>query len=624
MRNLLASLRRLYSHKIYSLLNICGLGISLSVCLVLALYVQHEISYDRHFTDATRLYQVGQRMEGLRNPAAAVSVSSAKVAELFADTFPEVEAVTRHIAFSNPVMLRVGEQELSEAGLRYADEQFFRVFDFPVVAGDLATALDRPDGLVLTQALAEKVFGTTDVVGRTLTVDGNTELVVTAVIAIPGNTHFSFTAMAPVALYDRTLPNPAMMSNWGALFSKSYVLLREGASVDSLTARFPGFITEQTQGSGMQFSFVTTPLTDIHLSQTFQGGAAGLTNLDRVKLFVAIAACILLIAVVNFMNLATAGASRRAREVGVKVAMGAGRARLIRQFLGESTLTVAVAMLVGLVVAEVLVLPLMNGWLQWNLQLADAPLLQGSLALAGAVVVLGLLAGSYPAFYLTAWNATKVLRGELTRGRGGQWFRGTLVVVQFTISITLIIAAVVMNVQLRYAQEFDKGFDASNVLLLRLPQTFDMSAQGDGLMQRLRNVLGVEDVSVSMASPLLEMRLRTSAVSAENPEGGDLTLLPSTDNLLELYRIPLLAGRYPGSEAVDDSIRVAGPLNDADNATALPNGGLVLSESAAQLLGWTPTEAVGRPIEMPIQQGLIKTTVIGVVADTVGGVRQGS
>ncbi|KAF0188452.1 MAG: hypothetical protein FD165_2851, partial [Gammaproteobacteria bacterium] len=435
-----------------------------------------------------------------------------------------------------------------------------------------------------TRAMAEKVFGTTDVTGRTLTVDGDTELVVTAVIEMPGDTDFTFTALAPVAVYERALPGYATERNWANVFWRHFVLLREGASVESLTARFPAFIAEQIGDLPIKFSFVMTPLTEIHLLRTSQGGAAGFSNLQRVQLFAGIALCILLIAVVNFMNLATAGAARRAREVGVKLAMGTSRLRLIRQFLGESLLMVVLAMLLALALAEALVLPLVNGSLQWNLQLTDVSPLLGMSVLTGASLLLAVLAGAYPAFYLTAWNATKVLRGEVTRGRSGQWFRNTLVVVQFTISIALIVATLVMSAQLRFARNADKGFDLSGVMMLALPSNLGaQSSEYQVLLNRLRAVPGVDDVALTTGT-ILTQAATVLVTTQDAPEGGRLALMPSTENLLEFFRIPLLAGRYPGSAGIDDSVLFSRP---ASVANAAPTGGVVLNAAAAGLFGWT-------------------------------------
>jgi putative ABC transport system permease protein len=298
---------------------------------------------------------------------------------------------------------------------------------------------------------------------------------------------------------------------------------------------------------------------------------------------------------------------------------------------------VALAMLVALALAEAVVLPLMNGLLQWDLQLADVPLLQGLSALTGATLLLAVLAGAYPAFYLTSWSATKVLRGEVTRGRSGQWFRSTLVVVQFTISIALIVTALVMNAQLRFVQTSDKGYDVSNVMTLRLPLNVDTTPEYEVLLERLRSVPGVEHVALGGS---LLGGVSTPVTTPEDPEGSLLELSMSTGSFLELFRIPLLAGRYPGSAGVDDSVLAPArsPVNSA------PSGGVVLNAAAARLLGWTPEEALGRIVQIPsATQGLTVTTmtgtatatgvtapgatvttVIGVVRDTVGSARRGT
>jgi putative ABC transport system permease protein len=609
------------------MLNIVGLAIGLAVCVIIALFVYNELGYDRQFANADRIYRldqvtVMQGAQGGRNGALA-GVSSAKLAPMVKQGFEGVSHVGRYIPFANPMRLQQGDNVVQESGMRYADSEFLQIFGFRWLAGDAATALERPDSLVLTIEVAKKLFGTTDVLGETVKVDSNRELQVTGVIDKLGNSHLNFTALLPISLFDQQLSKTGMdPAQWGMLFGTTYAELAPQAHIadidkqlDELAKRESAAIPAMNGRAPPTLQFISDPLPGIYLAQTYQGGSASLTNLQRVELFGAIGLCVLLIAVVNFMNLATAGATRRALEVGVKVAHGASRLQLIRQFLGESLLMVSAALVLAVALAELL-LPAVNARMGLQLALADVPVTTLLLTLAASALSLSLLAGAYPAFYLTAWQPAKVLRGLLHRGRGGLWFRNVLVVAQFSISIALIVAAMVMQAQLRYNETFDTGFNATDVQIIGLPANQSQS-QVETLLNQLRVVPGVEGATQSLSSPRLEARLGTQVRTADTSKKDEnLTMMSSSPDYLTFYRIRLLAGRYPGSEGHSDAVRAV-PVE----GNSQPNGGVVLNASAARLLGWTPQEALGQTLKMPWQGGMLYTSVIGVVVDTVDSTR---
>lgn len=626
--DLLAPLVRLFKRNmLYVLLNIVGLAIGLAVCVLISLYVYNELSYDRQFANADRIVRINQVLPmQMANRNAVNGASSARLAPLVRANFADVEAVARFLPFTNTVRLQVGELTVPENGMRYAEAEMLRIFDFHWRAGDAASALAAPASLVLTAPLAEKLFGTTQALGRTVKVDGNRELTVTGVIDKPANTHLNFTALASMEQFDQQLSRAGMgAADWGVLFSSTYALLKPGARIADVQTQLDELGRREAQAMppappgqpARTLDFSIDPLPGIYLAQTYLGGSAALSNLQRVQLFAAIGLCVLLIAVVNFMNLATAGGTRRAIEVGVKVALGASRGQLRWQFIGEALAMVAIALVLALALAE-LMLPVVKAMLNLDINFAIVPAIQLGLALAATVVTLGLLAGAYPAFYLTAWQPAKVLRGLLHRGKSGAWFRNVLVVAQFSASIALIVAALVMQAQLHYAENFDYGFAPEGVYTMTLPPSGSGDSKAETLITQLLAVPGVVEATQSLSSPRLEARLG-SQVRTEDSSKPDqnITLLTGAASYLPFYHVRLLAGRYPGSDGHEDAVR---PVPREGNP--LPNGGVVINETAARKLGWTPAEAIGQTLKMPQQNDtMIFSPVIGVVADTMIGTR---
>ena len=604
------------THRLYTLINVAGLGIGLACCLVISLFVLHELTYERQFRDADRLALVYQDIEGYQGSFQGNSAMPA--GPLLEQDFPQVEASAR-IANLQSV---VGNGEiLNTEQLQFADPAFLTLFDFTWMAGDPLTALADPNAIVLTRSMAEKYFGREDALGQALTLQGRFDVHVTGIIEdLPTNTHLQIHAIVPM---DRMfILNPQFdgnEENWGFMFFSTYVLLRQAADLDAVREGLPDFAQRHTLGEdGLPRILGIMPITDLYLKADLRSGNNALGNLARVKIFATIALSILVIAVINFMNLSTARASWRAMEVGLRFTVGAGRLQVMRQFLTEALIMVFCAMLLATLITE-LCLPLVNNLLVLNLSLG---MLTGpaSLALLAALTaVLGLVAGSYPAFYLTAFRPARVLKGELTHGNAGTALRSLLVIFQFAISITLIVVSAGVIQQMQFINQFDTGFEREGMISLALPESpvFNVNTQWNGFRNRLLENPNILAATHSLSTPLQEGRMGVNLMrdGDTEPRGGTIFLM--SPDYLQTYDIDLLAGRYYGGES--DIARIL--PGDPDNPKAVA-GGMILNATAAAELGWTPEQAIGEVLRIGFFGSTFASQVIGVVEDTVSSARE--
>jgi len=461
------AVRNLWRHKFYSLINVTGLAVGMAVCLMIVLWVRHELSYDRHHEHAAQIYRIaldGQTPEGdLKAPATQGALAPALRNEV-----PEVVAAARFFFSENLVSYE--DRSFYEKRCYWTDPEVFEVFTLPFVQGDPETALDAPNSVVLTEETARRYFGTEDPLGRTIRVDNATDYVVTGVLReLPGNVHFKFGFLGSLSTLKVDQQDP--QAYWINHTYAAYLRLQEGTDpslvegkIDEIVERQIG---EMLKMVGARFSYFLQPLTDIHLHSHLSGELEPNSHIAYVYVFSAIAAFILLIACINFMNLATARSAGRAREVGVRKVVGAGREQLVGQFLGESTLVCLLALVGTLMLIEVL-LPFFNELAGKSLDLnygQEWTLLAG---LVGMALGAGLLAGIYPAFFLSAFLPASVLKGAGRAGVKGRRFRSALVITQFAVSIGLIVGTLIITEQMDYLRTKNLGFDKENVVAVDL------------------------------------------------------------------------------------------------------------------------------------------------------------
>ena len=492
---LITAFRSFWKTKTISSINVLGLSLGVALCIIISLFLVNELSYDRHFAHSDRIYRVtseiifgGKHMNMTYVPA--------PMADALPSEFPEVEAAV-HFRQRGSFLVKKGEEDnIKEHDVVYAGKDFFKVFDLPVLEGQAETALQEPNTMAISKAMAVKYFPGEEAVGKILRLDNRTDFKVTAVYEdLAANSHFHFDLILAAAGLEEA-QSPFWLSN----NFQTYLLLREGADPKALDGKLKhltrthvapalaqvlgsDFTLENFQATGNKIEYALQPLLDIHLLSELEGEFDPNFNISYIYMFSSVAVFILLLACINFMNLSTARSSTRAKEVGVRKALGSGKANLRWQFLTETFLLSAMSFVVAVFIASLL-LPFFNDLSGRSLAVPFASVwFYGSL-LVGAMIV-GLLAGVYPSFFLSAFEPIKVLKGNLSGGLGSGTVRSSLVVFQFAVSIILIIATVAVYSQLSYIQEKDLGFNKEQVIMVEDIYTLGAQAQSfkDAIVQ---------------------------------------------------------------------------------------------------------------------------------------------
>jgi len=502
--------RNLWRNKSISVINIIGLATGLATCLLIILYVLDELSYDRYNLNAGRIYRVGHDVKFGGNHFDLAQAPAAMGPETVRE-FPQVEQYVR-FSWHYPVLIKKGEENLRETKVTYADSTLFDVFTLPLIAGNAKTALKEPHSIVITETMAHKYFNMPDPVGQTLLIDNKENYKITAVIKdIPQQSHFNFDIFLPMCENEDSRNGD---DGWISENYNTYLLFKKGTDAtrmlpefDKMLERHVSPILKNTLGTSLeefkrQGSYVRntlTPLTDIHLRSNKMGELGANGSITYTYIFSAIAVFILLIACVNFMNLSTARSSNRAKEVGVRKVLGSLRKNLIRQFLTESLIVSFLSLLLALLMAIT--------FLHWFNILAEKQirihlLFQPSMlfSLFLLMFVAGLLAGSYPAFFLSAFKPVEVLKGKLAGGFKNSWLRNSLVVFQFAVSIILIAGTLVIYNQLNYIRHKDIGFDRDQVLIIQ--NTNALNGQAVAFRNELLNISGVSNATMTGYLPV--------------------------------------------------------------------------------------------------------------------------
>ena len=462
---LTVAVRNLVRHKIYSFINIFGLAIGMACFFLIFSFVRFELSYDRYHEHTDRIYRVLRQCryepgDPVRNRAN----TGAPMAPLLRSEFPGIEHAIRFGRFGGVV--RWGERRFVESRFFFADKGVFEVFAFPFLQGNPETALKEPFSVVLTEETANKYFGDEDPLGQMLTYKKH-DFKITGIVKIPPNSHFHFDFLTSFESLRTFIGRRFFSKHWdGPVWT--YIKLREGYPPAELERLLPAFVDKYVDkqlyywvGSTLQ------PLTSIYLQSDVDGEIG--ESRDPASLYVlsVLAAVILLIACINFMNLSTVRSATRAQEVGMRKVLGGHRLQLVRQFLGESIFLSGIALIFALALVELL-LPTFNRLVgkELNMNYGEDPLLL--LIMVGVAVIVGILAGSYPAFFLSAFHPILVLKGWGSKGGSGRGFRRGLVVFQFVLSVVLIIGTIIINQQYQFLTHKELGFDKKNVIVVPL------------------------------------------------------------------------------------------------------------------------------------------------------------
>jgi ABC-type lipoprotein release transport system permease subunit len=469
------ALRNIRRHPGYSIINIAGLAIGLACCLFILIWVLDELSYDKFHENAPYLYRVEENQH-YSGRVYHVTVTPYPLAPALKADFPEIIEATQYVGVGGQ-LLRYGEKAFFETGIRAVAPAFFRMFTFPFVKGDSNTALDDPFSLVISEEIAEKYFGEEDPIGKIFSVNNRYDMKVTAVMKnVPNNSYLQFDMAIPYALLEKV---GAVNDNMGSNSILTFVQLQKGASLQQINDKIHGFIKKHVPGSVTDLELAL--YSRIHLHQYF-GYGRDMGQIKYVYIFSLIAFFVLLIACINFMNLSTARSANRAKEVGVRKVVGALKSHIIRQFYGESVIYAFIALAFAVIIVVLLMSPFNNlSGKELSLGiLGNGMILVGFI---GVTLFTGLVAGSYPALFLSSFQPVWVIKGSLKSGTGSSLFRRILVVVQFALSIFLIIGTVVVYNQLHYMKNRDIGYDKEHLVYI------PMRGQTGNFYEALKNAL---------------------------------------------------------------------------------------------------------------------------------------
>jgi putative ABC transport system permease protein len=600
------ALRHFVTQRLYSAINVLGLAIGIACFIVIALFVRHELGYDRHFANTERIYRVSRDFTG-PNTETYLATIAAPAAPLLEQDFAQIEHAAR-ISLNGAVLgLRDGSVA-DEPGLRYADNELFEIFGFEWLRGNPATALAEPATVVLTASAARKYFADEDPLGQLLLLENRVPIEVTGVIGDLGNsTHLDFSMLVSLQTLP-TIRGDRILESWGFNQTYTYILLRPGAEIDAVQSGSDAFFERHLERETEHTGFSVTPLTEIHLRSNRSGEMRPPGSLTMVYTFSAIALFVLLIACVNFINLATARSAQRAKEIGVRKSVGADRRQLIVQFLCEAVLLTVVAVVLAVALVDI-VLPPFNAFLGQNLELDYLGDPAVPAALAVLALATGFAAGAYPALYLSAFDPARVLKGDATRGRGAAGFRKALVVLQFCISIALLIGTSVVYLQLRFSRNIDLGYETDQIVVVRGSFTAGLGDRWETLKHEWLTHPDITHVTASLLAPTDDNNNAIGIRAEDNDvEGGGERFMWVDYGFFETYDIAVVAGRTFSEDAAGDRI-TARPGADGRG------GAYVLNERGAQRFGWTPEEAIGKWLEL--LPGQSRGPVIGVVEDVL-------
>jgi putative ABC transport system permease protein len=600
--------RNLVKNKVFSFINIVGLAIGLACFMLIALYVVDELSYDKYNEKASRIYRINSDIT-FGGTAMTLAVCSDPMGATLKNDYPQVEQYVRFYNSDGSKRIKKGNVFITEENVAHADSTLFDVFTLPAIAGDTKNALNEPNTVVLTKTAAEKYFGSTDAVGKTIETseDGSTLYKVTAVIEdIPGNSHFNFDFIFSMDNVDY---------QWGNFLSQNfqtYIVLQKGASANEFektlnTQVIDKYIIpqakqfmnigsmEEFEKAGNKFAYSLTALTDIHLKSDRKGEMGVNGSMQFVYIFSVVAIFILLIACVNFMNLSTARSANRAKEVGIRKVLGTGKTTLVRQFLTESTLTALIGLVIGLVITA-LVIPYFNDMMAKSLsisQLLKTRFLPFILLLP---IVVGIIAGSYPAFFLSSFQPIAVLKGKVNTGAKRSGLRSSLVVFQFFTSIVLIIGTIVVYRQLNYIQNKKLGFNKDQVLVIN--GTGALQEQGNAFMNQVLAMPGVVSGSFSGYLPVSSSARNDNTFSTEavmdSKNGFNMQVWTIDENYIKTMGMEITKGRNFSRDFPTDS------------------GTLIINESTERVLGYA--DPIGKKIYYNSPDGSSGIyTVLGVV-----------
>ncbi len=582
---LLIALRNIFRSKLFSAVNILGLTFGMGSALLIFLWVNDELGVNQFHSKIDRLYRVMENQTYSGGKTFTFEATPGPMAPVIKEKYPEIELATRWTWPVNP-LLQYGDKSFKDPG-RWVDPDFLLMFDFPFISGDPNTALAGKNSIVLTETFANKLFGKEDPIGKLIVMDTEDSYQVSGVMKdVPKNSSLTFDFLLPFNTYFEQ--NKGWLESWGNNNIRTFVLFKEGTDAAAFQSKFTDEVKAHNEGTNVKL-FIQ-PFGEAYLYGEFTEGKQNGGRINYVRIFFIVAIFVLVIACINFMNLSTAQASKRAKEVGLRKVIGAVPRQLFRQFMGESFVTVTLAAILSLLVA-LLVIPYFNDLTgkSLSLNLLDWKIV---VIFAGLIIFTSLLAGSYPAIFISEFKPVQVLKGQLKSGKKASIFRKTLVVVQFVLSIFLIVSTIVVYRQMDYMQNKDIGFVRDNVFYAWMEG--ELASKYETVRTRLLQSPGIDQVTMATQLPI-EIGNSTIGVEWEGKDPDEEVLFANLDvdfDFIQTMKMEMAEGRPFNREMISDTV------------------GYIVNESGAEKFGFTDGTA-NKDLTMWGRKG----KVVGVVKD---------
>ena len=588
LKNLIkTAIRHIVKHLGYSILNILGLTLGITSALFLIIYVADEVSYDRYHEKADRIYRVSSTIKEPDDQFTWI-VAQIPFGPQVVHDYPEVQSSVRFINMPR-ALYKFEDKEFNEENFFYVDSTLFDIFTYKVIKGEIKSALLAPKKIILTEKIANKYFGKSDPIGKTLTTGTDTYEVTGVIQDVPTNSHFRFDAVAA----RNNLPK--QLGNWGNFGVFTYLLFPEKFDVKAFETKMQGmydaYMKTIFEPLKISITYHLEPITRIHLYSTNASEPEPTGSITYVYIFAIVAIFLVLIASMNYMNLATARSTRRAREVGLRKVVGSRRGPLVLQFLSESMVFTLISLLISIVLIIVL-LPRFNllAGKAFNIHVIYSPVVL--LSLLAIILIVGILGGSYPAFFLSRFSPVTVLKGEVTQGSAGSLFRKILVVIQFTVSVIMIICTLVVFRQLNYMKTTDQGFDQKNVVGLQLngPMVRKYPVLKQSLLEN-QNIKYVTSTNTAVGEGSGKVIFNVETDQGMSQKGVNFAVVDH--DFIETLGIKMVKGREFQQDMPSDTLT-----------------GVVVNEAFAKRMNWT--EPIGKKVEL---KPFIDGRVIGVMKD---------
>ncbi|SOE22059.1 putative ABC transport system permease protein [Spirosomataceae bacterium TFI 002] len=587
--------RNTFKNGVFTALNLFGLSMGIAIFLYLFLYTKQELSFDKHNSNYDRIVRIGQEVsfDGQTEDWACVPniVGPTMTKEL-----PEIETYARllHHSFGKTAFVNSKNDKFSEQKLYWTDAGFFDIFDVDLVFGNAKTALDDPNNVLLSESIAHKYFGSNDPTGQTLKIDNEFDVLVSGVYKdFPKTSTIDANILGSFA----TIQWASKSLHWSNASYETYFLLGQNTSLISLTKNVNSILEKNIPEPERWFTFWVQPLSEVHLYSTniTNASTTRIGDIKQINILIALAIAILIIACINYMNLATAQSQKSKKEVGISKVMGASQGSLIKRFYVQAFIMVSLAMISGLILFMV-GLPLFNYVAENSMTFSEALSSEILTAIVGITIVLTILAGSYPALMISSFSPLSLFGRKDKSYAAGEFARKGLVVLQFSASIVLIICTLVFYVQLRFMQEKDLGYNAKQVISIST-EGAESKDQIDGLINEIKALSFVKSTARVQALPGGNLSTRTMSKPEDREVYASISTNFSGPEVLETLDIKLLAGNsLPSNKAIEDTMVQ-----------------VVLNESAIKFYGYTPEEAIGKTAYNLF--GWNNATIVGVMRD---------